>query len=215
MFYFFVQDFSTDVNDWGAFGSYLGGVLGASISILALIGAVIAIYQQHAADRRVNNHTVASNLMISIERLEESIDSSLKKITIGIHDTKGDLNIDTDAFRILTGIVIPDTVITRVIPSYTDDAEAFVKNIMDVNLSDKDRYKKIELYEAFSTTCGRLRFMRDLLIQHKTLAGHNVSAIYYKRKYKLAVKRLRHAGYSIEAWDDVDEFKNPISARSP
>src|SRR5438309_551396 len=75
LFFFHAQQFSDKVSDWGAFGDYFSGALGASISTLALIGAVIAIYQQHQTDHRVNNHAIASDLMRTIERLEDTIDS--------------------------------------------------------------------------------------------------------------------------------------------
>lgn len=204
--FFYGQDISTDVNDWGAFGSYLGGVLGVSISSLALLGAVIAIYQQHITNGRVNDHVIASDLMRSIERLEDDIDNALQKITIGVHKNEDNLHIETDAFRVLTGFAIPDVIVERLIPRHSNDNEVLVKTIMGENRSDNDKYKQIELHETFATTCGKLRLMRDLLLKHKVLAGHNVTAIYYKGKYKHAVKRLRHAGYPIEAWDDMNEL---------
>jgi hypothetical protein len=102
--HFYAQDFSPNVNDWGAFGSYLGGVLGASISTLALIGAVIAIYQQHQIDQRTKNHSIAADLMRSIERLEDTIDDSLKSVKIRVHYI-GDEYEDTDALNALTGLM--------------------------------------------------------------------------------------------------------------
>jgi hypothetical protein len=207
VFFFYAQDISTNVNEWGAFGSYLGGVLGVVISTLALIGAVIAIYQQHQTDQRVNNHTIASGLMRTIERLEDGIDCSLKNHTIRVHYADGKTLRETDAFRMLTGFGIdtPED-IAYVIPKCGDDIAAVIKNIMDEKLSAQERREKLNLYEIFLKAGSELRFMRDLLVRHKGLTGYNFTAIYYKRKYKRAVERLRQAGYPLETWDDINEM---------
>jgi len=203
-FFFYTQKVSINVNDWGAFGSYLGGVLGTSISILALIGGVIAIYQQHRTEQRVNNQTIASDLMKSIERLEDSIDSSLKELPVAVHYPDHKVRLDTNAFRILTGIYPPE-IIANFIPKNSDDPNVIINTIIGANetLANQESFEKMHLYEIFSTTCGKLRLMRSLLSKHKELAGHNVAAIYYEKKYKVAVSRLLQAGYPLETWEDI------------
>jgi len=206
VFFFYAQDFSTNVNEWGAFGSYVGGVSGVFISTLALIGAVAAIYQQHQTDQRVNNHMIASGLMRTIERLEDSIDSPLKNHMIRVHDLHNNERRETDALSMLTEIYTPVfNVIAYVIPKYSEDTAAIVTSIvMDEKLNEQEKHEKIATLAIFSTTVGKLRFMRDLLAEHKMLTGQNATAIFYKKKYKLAVDRLREAEYDLETWDDFN-----------
>ena len=56
------------MNDWGAFGSYVGGVIGDSITPLALAGAVLAIFQQHNASVEDRNQVTAAAILRTIER---------------------------------------------------------------------------------------------------------------------------------------------------
>lgn len=204
-FFFHVQKISNNVNDWGAFGSYLGGVLGVSISILALSGAVIAIYQQHRIEQRVTDHTIAADLMRTIERLEDSIDTPLKQLKVKIKYPDSGVERDTDTFGILTQATTLPNVIAGVVPKYSDDTAEIVDLLRDTSLSENDRLVKIEAYELFSVTTGKLRFMRDLLINHKSLTPHNAVEIYYKRKYELLIRNLRVAGYPVEVWDDITQ----------
>lgn len=204
LLFFHAQNFSPNITDWGAFGSYLGGVMGASISTLALIGAVIVIYQNHKAEQRASNQAIASDLMKSIERLEDGIDSSLKTLTIRAHYPELNMHIDTEAFSVLTRIY-PPKVSDSAIPRYSDDNGVLARSIIGENLPQQEILQRINLLEIFSMATGKLRLMRNLLAQHRRLSGHNAAAIYYKRKYKSAVNRLIGAGYPLETWDDIDE----------
>lgn len=203
--FFHAQNISTDVNDWGAFGSYLGGVLGVSISILALSGAVIAIYQQHGTEKRVSNHTIAADLMRTIERLEDSIDGPLKDCKVKIKYPDCNVERDTDTFTVLTQGTTHPQIIEGVTPKYSDDSKTISAVLMDNTLSENDRLLRIESYGLFSTTTGKLRFMRDLLLKHKELTSHNVAAMYYRGKYKILVRNLQKAGYPLESWDDITQ----------
>jgi hypothetical protein len=204
-FFFYTQRVSTNVNDWGAFGSYVGGVLGASISILALIGSVIAIYLQQKTSRNEHNHRIASDLINTIERLENDIDSSLKELPVAIHYPDHKVRLDMNAFRILTGILPPE-IATNFIPKYSEDPKIVYETLVgeNKNFSGQETFEKLRLYEIFSTSAGKLRRIRSLLLTHKELTGHNGYSMYYGQKYKQAVERLRQAGYPVETWDDIN-----------
>jgi len=203
---FHTQEISNNVNDWGAFGSYLSGAIGAPISILALIGAVVALYQQHKTDIKVNDQAVSLELVRSIERLEETLDNALVKLTISIHYPDLKMNIETDALRVLTE-TYPQKVIDKLIPKYNSDPDVVIKELNLNGLSEKEKYEQVRKIEVFSSATGKLRFMKSLLEQHKNLTGHNIVAIYYKKKYKKPVNKLYKAGYPIESWGDIDEIK--------
>lgn len=204
-FFFYTQKVSTNVDAWGAFGSYVGGVLGASISILALIGSVTAIYLQQKISRNEYNHRIASDLIKTIERLENDIDNSLKELPVAVHFPDHKTRLDMNAFRILTGILPPEIAI-NFIPKYSEDPKIVYDTLVgeNKNFSGQESFEKLRLYEIFFTVTGGLRHIRSLLLKHKELTGHNGYSMYYGKKYKQAVERLRQAGYPIETWDDIN-----------
>ena len=204
--FFFYHDVSSDVNDWGAFGSYLSGAIGAPISILALVGAVIAIHQQNKTDKKVINHSLASDLVRSIERLEDTLDKDLSSLPITVHYPDCGFSLETDALRILIEFNTTE-IVDKVIPKFTDDHEVLARYVFESASTETEQYNRVRLYEVYVTGCGKIRLMRDLINQHKDLVGHNVLALYYKNKYKRAVSRLNRAGYPVDLWDDIERIK--------
>lgn len=204
--FFHSYEISNNVNDWGAFGSYLSGAIGAPISILALIGAVVALYQQHKTDKKASDQYVALEIVKSIERLEETLDNALIKLTIGINYPDLEMSIETDAYRILNDVYAQE-VLDKLIPKYNSDPNVIIEETIRLELSGKEKLEQLRFIEIYVSTTGKLKFMRSLLEQHKDLTGHNIVAIYYKNKYKNAVSKLAKAGYPIELWDDVEKIE--------
>lgn len=197
--FFYSYDISDNVNDWGTFGSYLRGAIGAPISILALVGAVVALYQQHKSDKKAREQNIALEVVKSIERLEERIDSSLTQITIGINFPDDEINMKTDAYCVLTDVYTQE-VLKKLIPKLNSDPNVIIEKIKELGLLGQEKVDYLKLFEAYTSTTGKLKFMRSLLEQHKNLVGHNIVAIYYKN----AVNRLVKAGYPIELWNNID-----------
>lgn len=205
VYFFHSYDFSKNVSDWGAFGSYFGGVLGASVSTLALIGAVIALRQQHIADKRYNDHAIASDLLRSVERIEDAIDRSLKELNISLVYPKYNISKVHTAYDILMGMY-PPNVIEKIVPRYSDNNEDLLNEIMSKDLSEQDRLDKMKLIEIVSETVGRLKLMKQFISEHKKLSGHNATSLYYMRKYKSLASTLNDAGYQIGDWGNLSSM---------
>ena len=160
---------------------------------------------QQQTFEKVQLQTIALDLMRSVERLETSIDNTLKETKIGLNFPDINEQYAVDAYHILTNIFETPRIIAGVIPAY-GDADVMRETIKARKLSGQTEREILQLYAAFSSTGGQLNLMRDLLNKHKDLGGHNGSAVYYKKKYKLAVTRLRQTGYPIDAWDDINQI---------
>lgn len=205
-FFFYDHNISKNVNDWGAFGSYLGGALGTPISVLALIGSVIAIYRQHLADQRENKQSVASDLLRSIERLDDSIEKNLKEMPI-IFNMPGTNfpRVETNAYRLLTEFHHP-MFLEEYIPKFNNDPDSLSSEFekLTVSNSTMELLESLNFRVKFASICGQLRLLNNFIAKHNELSGHNAISIYYHSKYKGAVKKLIEAGYPIEIWDSLN-----------
>jgi hypothetical protein len=191
---------SNNIQDWGAFGSYLGGVLGATIPTLALIGAVIAIFQQQSAFLRSNNQILASDILRTIERLEDEIDRSLKEQEIRIDLSTYNYIKQVTAYDIATKASL--SMLEKAIPHFEDCSNEFKKE----GLNGVELGQRMELYELFITTSNKLKFMIDLIGEHKRQVGNNIAALYYKKKYGFLTKRLIDKGYPVEPMSDIEKL---------
>ena len=197
---------SSNLSDWGAFGSYIGGVIGGAITPLALVGAVMALFQQHNSSLKEKNEFLASGILNTIERIEDSIDNELKERAYKINYTDIEYSIDSNAYNILTNALALKT--EEAIPIFHNTPEEFTENIINNSTSEKEKLVLIDSYGLFSGTVGKLKFMRQLIEKHKELTGNNFVAVFYKKKYKDAVSRLIQRGYPIDTWDNLDEINN-------
>ena len=203
---FYNNPLSSDMNDWGAFGSYVGGVIGASITPLALAGAVLAIFQQHNASVEDKNQSTAAAILRTIERIEDSIDSELKEHTYNIEYVDMGYSINSNAYNILTNLFMLNT--EKVIPYFGENGEDFKKKMKDKNVGYKEKQDLTDAYSLFSSTGGKFSFIKTLIEKHTELSKNNVAAIYYKKKYKHAVNRLIERGYPIKSWEDIDQMQS-------
>lgn len=206
LYTFSQNQLSTKLNDWAAFGSYIGGVIGGVITPLALVGAVLALFQQHNDSLKNKNQATAAEILKTIERVEDSIDKELKETSYTINYVGADHSVDCTAFSILTNPFLYKT--EETIPSYSENQIEFAKKLYDDNTPPKEKLLLIESYGLISSTVGKLKFMKDLIEQHKIHSNSNFVAIFYKKKYKHAISRLIDRGYPIATWNNIDEFKN-------
>lgn len=197
---------SPDITDWGSFGSYIGGVIGGSITSLALVGAVLALFQQHNSYLKDKKQLTANSILNAIERMEDSFDAELKEKPYRVNYLNINHSLDSNAYNILTNPFAIKT--EEAIPVCYDDKEKLLNNIMDKAKSDKEKLELMESYGLFSSAVGKLKFMKSLIEKHKELTGNNFVAIFYKKKYRHAVIRLKERGYPIESWDAIDEIKS-------
>ena len=197
---------SSHLTDWGAFGSYFGGVISAVITPLALVGAVMALFQQHNSSIKDKKQVTANNILQTIERVEDSLDNELKERKYKIHYQDIQYSIDSNAFNILTNPCIFKS--EEIVPMFFETSKEFSKNIIDLTVSEKEKIILIDSYGLFSSAVGKLKFMRNLINEHKRLTNSNFVAAFYKRKYKDAVSLLIQRGYPMDDWNDISEIKN-------
>ncbi len=206
IYVFYDNTLSSDISNWGAFGSYIGGVIGGSITSLALVGAVLALFQQHNAYIKDKKQLTANSILNAIERMEDDFDKELKEKSYRVNYIDIQHSIDSNAYNILTNPLAIKT--EEAIPICYDGREEFINTIIDKNKTEKEKLELIESYGLFSSAVGKLKYMKTLIEKHKELTGNNFVAMFYKRKYKHAVLRLKERGYPIDSWDDIDEIKS-------
>lgn len=197
---FYHRPLSDNVGDWGAFGSYVGGVLGATIPALALIGAVLAIFQQQIVFAKSNNQVLASDIFKTIERLEQEIDTTLKENKIHLNLVNYNYVKEVTAFDIATKVSL--FMYERTIPHYEKCSE----ELKQERLQGIELGQRYELYELYNSASHKLEFMVDLIEKHKRIVGNNIVALYYKKKYGVMAKRLNDRGYPIEPLSSINDL---------
>lgn len=197
VYFYFIPPSNMETHEqWGSFGSYIGGILTPITVLAALLTLIQSNNAHHSEMERLINQGQKVDLLRFIEKIESDIEDTLKQLTVNIN--LPDTSVNHPGSDVLLKIsmiewekVIPtkDEVMTR-----TDKEEGY------------GRYdQKILSYEVFGMVAAYLNRLRDHCKAYDRAAGNNVTSLYFSRKYKVATQRLNAKGYDIDVWDLSDQ----------
>lgn len=175
-------ELSGDVEDWSAFGGYIGGVLGPIYAFLAFGGVLLTVYLQRQQIEQLNKQANLEELQRLISSISQKIDEFFNK-TPKVVPQK--LQGRTNPFTIFSMLAAGGTAALRKPKDYIDEANnneiiAAVKSSVSSELS----IIAIELHQL--TWC----------FQEYTKAGGNIIVVeFYRKRYEAAV-----------CWMDLLEF---------
>ena len=181
---------------WGSFGSYIGGVLTPITVLAALLTLIQSNSAHHSEMERLINQGQKVDLLRFIEKIESDIASTLEQLTVNIN--LSDTSVNHPGSDVLLKISMIEW--EKVIP--TEDE---IKNRTGKE-NGYERYdQKLLSYEVFGMVAAYLNRLRDHCKAYDRVAGNNVTSLYFSRKYKIATQRLNAKGYDIDVWDLKDQ----------
>lgn len=74
----FSNEFSQDNQDWGAFGSYLGGVLGPVVGLVTVLILVVTLLEQQSQMERQHKNELKQDILKLVDKAEAKIDGLLQ-----------------------------------------------------------------------------------------------------------------------------------------
>lgn len=158
----FPNGFSNSNNDWGSFGSYVGGTVGATLSGLSLIVLAITLImtiQHHSAERRASKETFE----LSKTSYEEQIKHQKKEFNLLL------INSYIDALNKQLSSRTYDEAKCSNETEFCDKALELFKHIVKNNPKSKDVFTLAfsalnELYARYDSECTTLGAIEEIII---------------------------------------------------